>query len=654
MSELRTGSSDRAVSLGPPKAWRTGAAMLSLPALVAAAVFANTLGNDLVYDDTLVLERLSALSGASPCVFLGSGRGLTYAVHLLDESLWGSWAPGWHLTNLALHSLASALAAYAAFALTRSRRVALLCGLLFAVHPVHVEAVASAAYRKDILAMIFVSLALALWLGRGWRMLRYAGSILCLGLALLSKEVAVIGLVPMLFLADLLPGSGRSTHLTRRVWRAFLGFLPFLVLGVIATTRFAGDVAEHFTRESIYRTTEGQLSDYNEVLATAAGSVPDVARLLFMPLTLSADYPTQPYKRLADARPSAGVSLVVLWLAATLFLTRRHPVAAFAMAWTLVMYLPCSNIIPLTHFFLAERYLYVPSLGICLLLAIGLDGTLRVAAERAANRLRFGTHAVAALLIAAFGVRSVVRNMDWHDAYALWSSARSAGFETYRIHYNIGHALIEQGRFAEAIEPCRKALRFRANNADPHRDLGAALTQTGKIDEGIRELREALRINPHDGVAHHDLGLALIKSGKIDDAIQSFHESIRINPNSVAAHTNLGVALAEKGKLKEAVAAQTKALRIDPQHPEARFNLAVTLQSQGKFDEAAAQYREVLRMTPDNYKARCNLGFSLFEQGKIDEAIEEYRHARRIKPDEPTIRQALKKALGEQSRRGMD
>ncbi len=496
-SEQRTGRSDRTTSLDSSKAWWMTAAMWGLPALAAAVVFANTLSNELVYDDRWTLKRIPSLSIATLFDALHRSRGLTYAVHSLDKWLWGDWSPGFHVTNVVLHAVASALAAYAAFALTSCRRVALLCGLLFAVHPVHVEVVASFSYRKDSLAMIFVLLSLILWLGSRRPILRYAGSIFCLLLGLVSKEVAAVGLVPMLFLVDLLPGHGHPGRWQARFKRAAWRSVPFFGLGLVAGIWFVTNVSMDSILDGINHESNGRLAHYGEILATAVGSVLDVVRLLLVPGTLSADYPIGAQTSFTDSRALAGVLVLGCWILGTIALIRRAPLAALAAAWALLTYVPCSNILPLTHLFVAERYLYVPSFGACLLVALGLNLVLVHAVDHRRFRLRGVVTAFATLLIVVGGVRSAVRNRDWRDDRSLWLSSLHAGVETNRIHGNLGAALMGKSQLEESIEHLSRAWELH-RCTKWLRPLAHAFFRLGRLREAAGCCREILKTQPKD------------------------------------------------------------------------------------------------------------------------------------------------------------
>src|SRR5262245_42937244 len=352
--------------------------MVAGPALLALATFANTLWNGFVYDDLWVVGRLDSLSQQPVGAFLTSSRRLTYLVHVLDGSIWGTWAPGFHATNVALHALATALTVCAAKAITRSTLAAFFCGVLFAVHPVHVESVASIANRKDILALIFVLLALLMWLRPHRSVLCYLGVGVSLALGMLAKEVAAIGLFPMLLFADSLLDVEGNPPILERIVAMRWGALFLLLAGAGGILVFAGNLMNYFSIGSIRANVGHGLHGYTEVLATSLASTPSSARLMFWPVRLSADYPLTLARNFASPAAVLGLGILVGWFLSALGLARRAPKLAFAMAWIPVTYLPSANFVPLTKFFVADRYLYVPSFGVCLLVGLLLCGGITV------------------------------------------------------------------------------------------------------------------------------------------------------------------------------------------------------------------------------------------------------------------------------------
>lgn len=662
-------------------AWISG-----IPALLSIVVYANTLGNGFAGDDMWTLNTLADFELSLRNFF--QMRGLTWTLHKLDVALWGDWASGYHVTNVLLHSLASALTAAAAFKVSRSGRIGLLCGVFFAVHPVHAESVASFAYRKDILAMIFVSLALLIWVTSRRPVVRYPGTLACYGLAFLSKEVAALALPVLLFLADLLPGKDRHAEIRARFRTAARRFAPILATGVFvavlsvfgltssffqgsrpwvpayvtegpASSSFAADISEHFSPEFIHRFTEEQCRDYGDVLANVAAAIPDHARLLFFPLKLSADYPVKADVSLSAPVAAAGVIFLAAWILTGLLLLKREPVASFAIAWSVIMFIPCSNVFPLVHFFVVERFLYVPSFGACLLLAVAFDRALAFAGRRNLGWLRVGILVLTLFVVTAAGARAVIRNRDWKDEYSLWSSAIRDGCGTIRAHSYLGTALFQRGRFEEAIEHYKEALKIKPEYADASANLSKAHYNLGKsrhaqkrLDEAVEHYTEALLLDSGhvramedleialtelgksaaeegqkaagDAKAHNTLGIALAKCGKLDNAVEHFSEAVGIDPGYAEAYYNLGFTFAKQMKYDEAVAYYNEALRLDPDYAESCNNLGVILAKRGDLDEAVSYYREALRLKPDYAMAHSNLASALAKQGKFAEAVEQY------------------------------
>jgi tetratricopeptide (TPR) repeat protein len=496
------------------------------PALVGIAVFANTLANPLLYDDPLALEMASA-----PVQQLATHRyGLTYLTVKLDQGLWGSWPAGFHLANVLFHGAASALAALAAVALGARPAVGLLCGLLFAVHPVHSEVVASIENRKEILALLFAASGLILYRcrARRYRGWCYAGALACVALGMHAKEVAAVGMVVMLPLADLLPEVDGPTSFAARLRRTAWRALPLAILGVLATAWYGGNALRAFTPDAIAQNVERSSASYPEVLASSAASVPDVGRLLVYPARLSVAYPQPAERRLGDARALAGALVVIGWLAAAVSVARRSPLLAFGLAWTPIMYLPVSNVVPLTPHFLAERYLYVPSFGFCLVLALGLE---RLRARATAGPLRALVVALIIAVLCAGAARSVVRNRDWRDPVSLWTAALEAAPEgSSTIHGELGRALMQVGRDAEAIPHLLRAVESGLVEAEFHSNLGLALDRNGYPAEAVPHFERALAMEPTNPLFRYNLGRALVGAGRVEEGV--VHLRILTHPDA--------------------------------------------------------------------------------------------------------------------------
>ena len=491
--------------------------LLLWPALAAAAVYAATLGHGFVYDDVWKIQQVAPAAGSFDLSLLLRPRGLTHLVHQLDAALWGDRPFGFHLTNLLLHAVASALAALAARSLGAGRRAALLAGLLFALHPVHVEAVAQFTNRKDLLAWILVALTLVLWRRGTWP--AWSGALACLALAVSAKEVAAAAVPVMLVASDLLPLGDEPPTVRDRLRRAALRATPFALAAAVAAALYTGPLARAFRPAEIARVTEGRFDTWSEVAAAALAAFPEQLRLLVFPLQLSADWAPP-----AVDGPSVvlGAALLLAWVTGVVLLVRRRrPLAAFAAGWVVVTWLPCSNLVPLTPFFVAERYLYVPSFGLCLLFGL--------AASEALRRWYRPALAVVALGLLLAAGRTWTRSADWASERALWESAVAAGQDTWRVRLDLGNAHAFEGRPSRAVEQFRLALR-RHPPLDARRTLVRNLVLAGALgaaDEGCGPLLAKL---PEDFDCHLIGGEAALARGEREAALRHYRRALAVRP----------------------------------------------------------------------------------------------------------------------------
>jgi serine/threonine-protein kinase len=226
-------------------------------------------------------------------------------------------------------------------------------------------------------------------------------------------------------------------------------------------------------------------------------------------------------------------------------------------------------------------------------------------------------------LIAQGKVKDAIR----HYRQALDLDPRQAD-----AHINLGKVLDTQGKVEEAFRHYRQAFDLDPRNAKALINLGAALSKQGKVDEAIRHYRKAIDLDPRQADAHFNLGTALHAQRKVAEAVAAYKEAIRLRPDFASAHGNLGAALGAQGKLPEAVAAYKEAIRLRPDFPEAHSNLGLALQAQGKLPEAVAAYKEAIRLRPTYTEAHYNLGVALQAQGKLEEALAAFRRAAELPP----------------------
>ena len=621
---------DRAHRDGPSR-W----VLFGLPPLLAALLHLNTLGSGFVYDDPLILEWLETrrwdLEG-----FLRSTRGITYAFHALDKAIWGENPFGFHLTNVALHTLATWLVVRCASSLGASPVAAFVAGLLFAVHPVHVEVVANVANRKDMVAWIFLSLALLAWIHVRGRAARVALTTLGYGLAIYSKEVAAAGLVAMLVLWDvwLSPSAERPV---RRLRTSLFTLAPLLGLGLAAATIFARDLAAFFEPESIRKMSDGHYADYATSLATSLGNIVDFARLLLWPHPLAIDYPIQPQESLLSGRVLAGGALLIAAFALVVRTARARPLVAFSVAWIPVMLAPCSNWIPLHHIHVAERYLYVPSFGLVLALGIGFDA-LRT---KSTPPIRTAAFAAIGMLLAAGALRTVSRNSDWKDVESIVRAIDRDGIDTWRAHKTAGAHALQRGDDQEAARRYSRAAELRPGDPVLQYWRAVACLEVGDVVGSLQAGRAAVELAPDNPRAQYNLGLALIQSQRLSEAIEHLSAAVRIEPLLSAAHYNLGVAWSLEGDASAAQTAFENCVLAEPAYSEAHYNLGLLQSAKGQHRDAFESFRTAVLLEPENVRYLERIAETCIEMREPAWALEAYERAAELLPMNPEIWERL-------------
>jgi len=523
---------------------------------------------------------------------------VTWLSHMTDCQLFGLQPWGHHLTSILIHAFNTTLLFLLLRQMTGSTWRSLIVAILFGLHPLRVESVAWIAERKDVLGAVFWMLTLwtyALFVERiklqKPTSVFYVLSLCFFVLGLMSKPMLVT-LPCVLLLLDYWPlgrlprGELQSSTLKRLVMQKVPFFFAAGIVSVItfAVQKRAGAMTAAVPLTGRF---ENALVSYCRYLGK-----------LFWPTDLSVFYPS------AGAWTAIGVVSAGLLLAAISMVViaarGSRPYLLVGWLWFVGTLVPVIGLVQVGEQSMADRYSYIPSIGILWLLvwaAHDLTKTFRVQAAGAAA-------AVAAAMAMSIMTREEISH--WKSSETLFRHALEVTRNNYMAHHNLGAALDKQGRLDEAHIQYLEALRLNPNYAETHKNLGILLAKQGRVDEAMAQYREALRLDPKNADAHYNLGVALASRGRVDEAIAEFQGAIKARPDSADAHNNLGVLLQQKGESGEAIGHYLAAIKLNPDYARAHFNLGVALAGQGQLDAALSEFQAALRIKPDYTEAQKN------------------------------------------------
>lgn len=566
----------------------------------------------------------------------GNWHPLTWLSHMLDYDLYGLNPAGHHATNLLFH-VANTLLLFLLFRwMTGKPWQSSFVAALFALHPLHVESVAWVAERKDVLFAFF-------WMLTTWGYVRYVEKpklhrylliILCFVSALLSKPMAVT-LPFVLLLLDYWPlgrlkfkksvntDQGRVPIFRLILEKVPLFFLTAALSSLTILAQWKGGAV----------TSLGKLPLEIRIGNALISYVKYIAKMIW-PDRLAVLYPHPIILPLWEAVAAALLLTTVTVM--VILVIRRRPYYVVGWLWYLGTLVPVIGLVQVGTQAMADRYTYIPLIGLFIMVAYGVPEILAGWRYR-----RVALFTSGGLLLSILMTITILQVQHWQNSTKLFNHTLQVTVNNPLIHNNLGVTLMRQGKDQEAIVQYMNALKINPGYADAHYNLAALLARQGKDQEAISHFIEALRIRPGKVEAHNDLGAILLKQGKIHEAIVHFTEAMRINPNYVAAYFNLGTLLVKQGRNEEAIPYFSEALRINPKDAKVHNNLGSALAREGKIQEAMAHYNQALQINPDYADAHCNLGSLLARQGKDQEAITHYTEVLRINPSDAQVHYEL-------------
>lgn len=570
---------------------------------VTALVYANSLGGEFLFDDTEQIVNNQQIHSwwnlvhafTSDVWSFTSGkvtnvvpppyyRPLFTVYFTVGYKLFGLWEPGWHLLNLIVHTGATVLVYRVLRRMNGSVLVAGFAALLFGIHPAHVESVSWISGIPDPLAALFYLPAL-LWYvrhrqeARGGRWL--ACSIVFFALSLLCKETAIV-LPAVLAAWELAHGGGEG--LTTRVRAAATRIAPYVVVAVLyLPLRYA--VLGKFGWKHPFVTNVPDWAIWMTVPQVVVGYL----QHLVAPFNLSLYYGPSFVKGGTDVN-FVLPALILLALAALLWLFRRRLSAQVWVALVLLFapLLPVLNLkVFHQEYILQDRYLYLPSVGFCYLVALLL--------ARLAERRRTQALALGGLLLVGYGAGTILQNRVWHDGVALWGRAVEHAPRLAVPHYNLGIAYARHGQHAAAREEFLTAARLDPNVAAVHNNLALAQDKLGDEAAAINSLERALTLNPQLHEARNNLGTIFFRRGDFVRAREQFEQARRGDPANVSVLFNLARTLAALGDHAAAVPLYEGVLAAVPNDSEARFQLALSYAAAGRKEQAVSEIERALR-----------------------------------------------------------
>ncbi|XP_059051325.1 protein O-mannosyl-transferase Tmtc3 [Achroia grisella] len=684
--------------------------------LACIIVYHNCLYCGFVFDDISAIKENRDLRPQTPIsnIFLNdfwgtpihkeqshkSYRPLTVLTFRWNYAVHGLQPAGYHLVNLLLHALVSLLY-YRVCAMFLPEFASFVAAILFAVHPIHTEAVTGVVGRAEMLSSLFFLGALLCY-ARAANRRRYtdwryvAACTACVGIAMLCKEqgITVTGVcvVYELFVAQKRRNSGGGSRWSwLEAWGKGSGW--GCACGEAArrvTTVCCATLALLAARLHVMG---AQLPVFTR-FDNPAGAAPPPARhltfaylpalnawLLALPEALCCDWTMGTVALLRswkDPRNLATLALATTLIAAAVHALRtRSSALSMGLALLVLPFLPASNLFFPVGFVVAERVLYMPSMGWCLLVAHGWRLLAKRRAKLAAAALIF--------LFLAFSAKTYVRNWDWKTEYSIFASGLKVNRNNAKLYNNVGHALEAEGKYADALEFFNTAVSVQPDDVGAHINVGRTYNHLGRyqeaedayvkaksllpkakpgesyqariapnhlnvflnlanlisknatrLEEADMLYRQAISMRADYTQAYINRGDILIKLNRTKEAQEVYERALLYDSGNPDIYYNLGVVLLEQGKASQALAYLDKALELEPEHEQALLNSAILLQELGAADLRHIARQRLLKLLDKdatNERVHFNLGMVCMDEGEAECAERWFRAAVHLKPD---------------------
>ena len=655
-------------------------------AIVTLAIYQSAIRSDFViWDDDVFIINNYHIRSLDPAFFkwafsdisLDFWHPVTWISEAIDYALWGLNPAGYHLTNILLHAANTFIVVLLAIRLFEAANMAInpsavtppvsfphdptrpplkirggeggviseggkgsynnrailisagITGLLFGLHPVHVESAAWVSGRTDLLCALFFLLSIMAYMQMKRDYRQYLLSLVFFALALLSKPLAVV-LPAVLLILDWYPL--RRTPSLKSFWKACIEKLPFIAMSLFVSVFIYWGEKAH-----------GRMARPDEV--SFASRVPVAFKALMMylrqimaPLNLLPFHPYPEKVSFLSIEYLSAIVLAGLITAACMLMVKRQKVLLAVWGYYLITLLPVIGIIKVRTVYMADRDMYLPSLGPFLLIGSGAAWIWEKAdsLKQWTPVLKRFTVVLALSLCISLSYLTLKQIAVWKNGITLWNSVIEK--EPYRIataYLNRGLAFREIGQPERALEDINTAITLDTTQSYApmaYTDRGIVYKETGQIDRAIEDYNRAITLDPKYADAYANRGIAFNETGQFSQAVQDFDRAVALDPSQYLSYIGRGAAFREMGQANRAIEDYTQALTLNPGYADAYTNRGIVFKETGQFNRAIEDYNAAIRLNPSSVEAYNDRGVAYKHLGQLDRALADYDRAIGLNP----------------------
>lgn len=553
--------------------------------ILGALVYSNSLSVQFVWDDYSLIENNPYIRSihSLPDILtktMGTGAGkqgvyyrpLQTISFMIDYHLGGLSIEVCHITNNLLHILVALCVYWLAYLVSANKFLSFLTSILFISHPVHVESVTYLSGRSGILTALFMLLCFIFYIkytnAKG--KISFVFMVFSYIFALLSKENALI-LPALLLLYHYAFGKKiKAPAFTAilSIASAYIALRVLILKSAFLNTSAIGSVLE-------------RIPGFFAAILT-------YIRLLLFPFGLHINYGSKLF-HFSDIQVIGGI-FILCFLCILVFKQRKNnQLLFFSMSWFLIALLPVSNLYPLP-FYMAEHFLYFPSLGFFLIIAGGIRQFYNI------KRTKLYAALFTLCVVIFYCSLTIKQNSYWNDSIGLYKRSLQFTPNNTDMLINLSNEYSNANKNGEAIKTLHRVIEINPDDARAYNNIGRCYVLTGQYDKAIRAIRKALIINPNFAGAYYNLGLIFKRINKPEEAIQAFTSAVNNNPNFADAYYSLGTLLRKMGKIEDSIQAFKKALKNNPYHAAAHNDLAIIYHSRKQLDLAIKHFKRVTEL----------------------------------------------------------